>query len=291
MARSSARATVGAAAPLDPEPRGGYVLPIAAEDSVRILVTNDDGITAPGLAVAEAIAAEIAGPGGEVWTVAPEMERSGVSHCISYTRPMRLVELGERRFAVEGNPADCVILGLHHILKDGPPDLVLSGVNRGHNVAEDAVYSGTIGGAKEAALQGVRAVALSQFYTREPHRPDEVFDPARAFGVEAVRRVLGCPWEPDIFYNVNFPAYRPDAIQGFALADQGRRSAGVFDCVEALSPSGRRFFWLAHRTRNRTAPPGTDAAMGAEGWITVTPMRPRIAAEDLFDAARTALSG
>lgn len=257
---------------------------------MRILITNDDGITAPGLAVAEAIAAEIAGPSGEVWVVAPEMERSGVSHCVSYTRPMRLVDLGPRRFAVEGNPADCVILGLHHILEGSPPDLVLSGVNSGHNVAEDAVYSGTVGGAMEAALQGVRAIALSQFYTRADHAPEERFDPARALGVEAVRRVLACPWERDIFYNVNFPAYRPEKVLGMRLADQGRRSEGVFDCVETLSPSGRRFFWLSHRTRNATASPGSDAALGAEGWITVTPMRPRIAAEDLFDAANESLS-
>ena len=257
---------------------------------MRILITNDDGITAPGLAVAEAIAAEIAGPSGEVWVVAPEMERSGVSHCVSYTRPMRLVDLGPRRFAVEGNPADCVILGLHHILEGSPPDLVLSGVNSGHNVAEDAVYSGTVGGAMEAALQGVRAIALSQFYTRADHAPEERFDPARAHGVEAVRRVLACPWERDIFYNVNFPAYRPEKVLGMRLADQGRRSEGVFDCVETLSPSGRRFFWLSHRTRNATASPGSDAALGAEGWITVTPMRPRIAAEDLFDAANESLS-
>jgi 5'-nucleotidase len=256
---------------------------------MRILVTNDDGVNAPGLAVAEAIATEIAGPQGEVWVVAPEMERSGVSHCISYTRPMRLVQISERRFAVEGNPADCVILGLHHILADARPDLVLSGVNAGHNVAEDAVYSGTIGGAMEGALQGVKAIALSQFYTKAAHAPAEMFDPARAFGVEAVRRVLRCPWPADVFYNVNFPAYAPEAVQGFALADQGRRSAGVFDCVEARSPSNRQFFWLAHRTQNRTAPPGTDAAMGAEGWITVTPMRPRIAAEDVFAEAREAL--
>jgi 5'-nucleotidase len=256
---------------------------------MRILITNDDGITAPGLAVAEAIAAEIAGPKGEVWVVAPEMERSGASHCISYTRPMRLVELGPRRFAVEGTPADCAILGLNHILRDEPPDLVLSGVNSGHNVAEDAVYSGTIGGAMEAALQGVRAIALSQFYTRADHAPDERFDPARVHGVEAVRRVLACPWEKDLFYNVNFPAYRPEKVLGMRIADQGRRSEGVFDCVEATSPSGRQFFWLAHRTRNQSANPGSDAALGAEGWITVTPMRPRLAAPDLFDAAAEAL--
>lgn len=258
---------------------------------MRILVTNDDGITAPGLAVAEAIAAEIAGEDGEVWVVAPEMERSGVSHCISYTRPMRLVELGPRRFAVEGNPADCVILGIHHVLRDFAPDLVLSGVNSGHNVAEDTVYSGTIGGAMEGALQGVRSIAMSQFYSRSPDAPTDRFAPARAWGVEAVRRVLACPWGRDIFYNVNFPAFRTEKVQGFVVAEQGRRGAGIFDCVEQMSPSGRQFFWLAHRTANESAGPGSDAALGAEGWITVTPMRPDLTARDLLAHARTALNG
>jgi len=257
---------------------------------MRILITNDDGIMAPGLKVAEDIAAEIAGPDGEIWVVAPEMEKSGASHCISYTRPMRLIAVGERRYAVEGNPADCVIVGLHHILKDIAPDLVISGVNSGHNVAEDAVYSGTIGAAMEGALQGVRAIALSQFYTRAATAPAERFDPARAFGVEAVRRVLAMPWGKDVFYNVNFPAVRPELAQGFIVAPQGRRAAGTFDVVETLSPSGRQFFWLSHRTSNSSAEPGSDAVLCAEGWITVTPMRPDLTAHDLLGSARMALA-
>ena len=257
---------------------------------MRILVTNDDGITAPGLEVAEAIAAELAGPGGEVWVVAPEMERSGVSHCISYTRPMRLVELGPRRFAVEGNPADCVILGIHHVLREFAPDLVLSGVNSGHNVAEDAVYSGTVGGAMEGALQGVRSIALSQFYKRDSGLRDR-FEAARAHGVEAVRRVLECPWAPDIFYNVNFPACAATQVKGYAAAEQGRRGAGIFNCVEAQSPSGRQFFWLAHRTANESAAEDSDAVMGARGWITVTPMRPDLTARDLMAGAAAAVAG
>ena len=143
---------------------------------MRILLTNDDGISAPGLAVAEEIAAALAGEMGEVWTVAPAFEQSGVAHCVSYVRPMRLERLGPRRFAVEGSPADCVLAGLHEILKDTPPDLVLSGVNRGHNVAEDTLYSGTVGGAMEGALHGVRIrrplpVPRPRHRRRRPLRP------------------------------------------------------------------------------------------------------------------------
>ena len=121
---------------------------------MRILITNDDGINAPGLLTLLNIATEIAGPDGEVWTVAPAFEQSGVAHCISYTHPMMIAQLGERRFATEGSPADCVLAGLHDVMKDAPPDLILSGVNRGNNAAENTLYSGTIGGAMEAALQG-----------------------------------------------------------------------------------------------------------------------------------------
>ncbi|RMH42558.1 MAG: stationary phase survival protein SurE, partial [Alphaproteobacteria bacterium] len=126
---------------------------------MRILVTNDDGINAPGLKVAEAIAEELAGPDGEVWTVAPAFEQSGVAHAISYTHPTMIAELGPRRFAAEGSPADCVLAGIHDVLEGRPIDLVISGVNRGNNAAENTLYSGTVGGAMEAALQGLRAVA------------------------------------------------------------------------------------------------------------------------------------
>jgi 5'-nucleotidase len=122
---------------------------------MRILITNDDGIAAPGLKVMEAIARDVAGPDGDVWTVAPAFEQSGVGHCINYTHPTMISELAPQRFAAEGAPADCVLAGLHHVMKDCPPDLVLSGVNRGNNSAENTLYSGTIGAAMEAALQGL----------------------------------------------------------------------------------------------------------------------------------------
>ena len=129
---------------------------------MRILLTNDDGINAPGLKSLEKIAWDLAGAKGEVWVVAPAFEQSGVGHCISYTHPMMVQKMGKQRYAAEGSPADCVLAALHDILPERP-DLVLSGVNRGNNSAENALYSGTLGGAMEAALQGLPAVALSQY--------------------------------------------------------------------------------------------------------------------------------
>jgi 5'-nucleotidase len=257
---------------------------------MRILVTNDDGITAPGLALAEKIAAGIAGPDGEVWVVAPDFERSGVSHAISYTSPMRMTQLDERRYTVDGYPADCVLVGLHVILKDKPPDLILSGVNRGHNVAEDVVYSGTAGAAMEGGLSGIRSIALSQFYSAGPGGPRDIWDPARAWGLKAVKAVLEMPFTNRSFYSVNFPAVDPEAIRGITVCPQGIRSDATFEVVPYKAPNGRDFLFLRHKTANSSAPEGTDARLGSEGWVTVTPLRPQLTADDLMDEARTALA-
>lgn len=251
---------------------------------MRILITNDDGITAPGLTAAEEIAAEIAGPEGEVWVVAPEMEMSGVAHCISYTKPMRLVPLEARRFAVDGTPADCVIVAVRHLMAETPPDLILSGVNRGHNVAEDVVYSGTVGGAIEGVIHGFRAIALSQAYGPATMNEADLFAAARAWGAEAVRRVLAAPWDAKagygLFYNVNFPPVPVDKVRGVRAAAQGRRPNGAFRVQEQVAPNGRTYFWLAHGRGNHESPEGTDAREAGEGWVTVTPLRADLTAHE-----------
>jgi len=256
---------------------------------MRILIINDDGITAPGLTVAEAIAAEVAGEAGEIWVVAPDFECSGVSHAISYTTPTRITKIGPRRYSVDGYPADCAIVGLQSLMRDAPPDLVISGVNRGHNVAEDVVYSGTVGGAMEAALNGARALALSQFFARWEEAPEDMFAPARAFGVEAVRHVLAMPVAPFLFYNVNFPALRPDLVRGFRVCGHGLRAEATFELTPFTAPNGREYQFYRHNTANASAPEGSDARLLIEGWATITPLRPQLTAEDLIDAARAAL--
>ena len=176
---------------------------------MRLLITNDDGINAPGLAVLEAIAADLAGPDGEVWVVAPAFEQSGVAHCISYSHPTMIAKLGERRFAAEGSPADCVLAGLYDVLGGTPPDLVLSGVNRGNNAGENVMYSGTLGGALEASLQDLPAVALSQFYGPGNRGLADPFEAAAVHGAGVIRQLLeNAPWGGETyrtFYNVNFP--------------------------------------------------------------------------------------
>lgn len=269
--------------------------PLAYQDqkggNMRILITNDDGISAPGLKVLDAVAHALAGPDGEVWTVAPAFEQSGVGHCISYTHPMMVNEMGPRRFAAEGSPADCVLVAIHDVMKDAPPDLVLSGVNRGNNSAENTLYSGTIGGAMEAALQGFPAIALSQYYGPANRDLDDPFEAAAQHGVEVVRRILANTPEEvggySLFYNVNFPPVAGGHVKGIRLAPQGRRPGTVFSSEPHISPSGRRFMWIKGGDQQVATAPGSDAALNLEGYVSVTPMRADLTAHDMM----TPLSG
>jgi len=251
---------------------------------MRILITNDDGINAPGLEVLTRIANAIAGPQGEVWAVAPAFEQSGVSHCISYTHPMMIAKLGPRRFAAEGSPADCVLAGLYDVLQGARPDLVLSGVNRGNNTAENALYSGTIGGAIEAALQGLPAIALSQFLGPETEGLDDPFEAASTHGTAVVRTLLErARWSDEdyrMFYNVNFPPLPAARVKGIRVAAQGFRRDTSFSVEPHHSPSGRKFLWIKGGAQHAPTLPGTDAAVSLDGYISITPMRADLTAHD-----------
>ncbi|KUJ80616.1 stationary phase survival protein SurE [Ruegeria marisrubri] len=254
---------------------------------MRILLTNDDGINAPGLSVLEAIATQLAGPDGEVWTVAPAFEQSGVGHCISYTHPMMIAKLGERRFAAEGSPADCVLAGLHDVMKDNPPDLVLSGVNRGNNSAENALYSGTLGGAMEAALQGLPAIALSQYFGPRNLGLENTFETAERHGADLIRRILDAMPQEEadyrLFYNVNFPPVPASDVLGFRVVPQGFRRGSRYSVEPHSSPSGRRFLWIKGGYQHHPTAPGTDAAVNLDGYVSITPMRADLTAHDALE--------
>ena len=258
---------------------------------MRILITNDDGISAPGLKVLEQIAGELAGDDGEVWTVAPAFEQSGVGHCISYTHPMLIAKLGERCYVTEGSPADCVIAGLHEVMADAPPDLVISGVNRGNNSAENALYSGTLGAAMEAALQGITALALSQFLGPHTAGIADPFETARIHGAGTVRRVLAAAPDTEedyrLFYNVNFPPLPASDVRGLRVAAQGFRRNTHFGVAPHTSPSGRRFLWIRGGNQLIRTLPQTDAAANLDGYISVTPMRADLTAHDMMGHFRT----
>ncbi|MFV2052481.1 5'/3'-nucleotidase SurE [Aliiroseovarius sp. YM-037] len=261
---------------------------------MRILITNDDGINAAGLAVLQTIAEEIAGPDGEVWTVAPAFEQSGVGHCISYTHPMMIAKLGERRFAAEGSPADCVLAGLYDVMTDAKPDLVLSGVNRGNNSAENTLYSGTIGGAMEAALQGLPAIALSQFYGPGNAKLDNPYEAAAQHGAGVVRKILASGLESDedyrLFYNVNFPPVAGANVKGSAIVTQGYRRDCFFTVEPHHSPSGRKFLWIKGGPQHTPTAEGTDAAANLDGYISVTPMRADLTAHDQIQPLKDAFA-
>lgn len=258
---------------------------------MRILITNDDGINAPGLRVMEEIAADLAGPDGEVWVVAPAFEQSGVAHCISYTRPTLMAKMGERRFAAEGSPADCVLAAIHDVMADARPDLVLSGVNRGNNSAENALYSGTLGGAMEAALQGLPAIAMSQYMGPRNRVADNPFEAAAVHGATVVRKILAATRDAAedyrLFFNVNFPPVPADGVLGTRIAPQGFRRGTHFGVEPHSSPSGRRFLWIKGGNQQLRTAPGSDAAVNLDGYISVTPMRADLTAHDALEWMKT----
>jgi 5'-nucleotidase len=236
---------------------------------MRILCTNDDGIHAPGLEVLEAIARALS---EDVWVVAPEFDQSGTAHSLSLNDPLRVREVGERHFAVRGTPTDCVIMGVRHLVPGPPPDLVLSGVNRGQNIAEDVIYSGTIAGAIEGALLGIPSVALSQAYgpaTRgSPH-----WETAGSHGPPLLRRLLQHGIPAGVVMNVNFPDRPPEAVEGIAVVAQGRRDQALLNVEARTDGRGNPYFWLMPARPNYEPREGTDLWALRHGVIAVTPLK------------------
>jgi len=237
---------------------------------MRILVTNDDGINAPGLDVCAEIARALS---DDVWVVAPEFDQSGVSHSLSLNDPLRMRALDERRFAIKGTPTDCVIMGVRHILDGKGPDLILSGVNRGQNAAEDVTYSGTIAGAIEGAILGIPSFALSQSYSaanrQKPH-----WDTATRHGPGLIRKVLAEGIPRDVLVNVNFPDCLPDEVKGIAVTAQGKRDQEWLRIDPRHDGRGNPYYWIAFARGPRPpSPNGTDLQALRENRISVTPLR------------------
>jgi 5'-nucleotidase len=238
---------------------------------MRILCTNDDGIHAPGLKIVEQIARELS---DDVWIVAPELDQSGVSHSLSLNDPLRLREVGPRHFAVRGTPTDCIIMGARHILGDKRPDVVLSGVNKGRNVAEDVVYSGTIAGALEGTILGLPSFALSQEFSLET-RDRPLWDTALKFGPEILRKVIGTGVPKNTVINVNFPACTRDQVAGVRVTRQGKRNLGFLKVDERRDGRGNPYFWIGfERAASQDTPAeGTDLAALAANYVSVTPLK------------------
>lgn len=239
-------------------------------DGMRILLTNDDGIHAPGLEVLEKIARELS---DDLWIVAPETDQSGVAHSLSLNDPLRLREIGPRHYAVKGTPTDCVIMGVRYLMRDRPPDVVLSGVNRGRNCAEDVTYSGTVAGAMEGTVLGIPSFALSQSHSaanrQRPH-----WETALRYAPDLIRRVLQEGVPRDVLININFPDCLPDEVKGIAVAAQGKRDQELLHIEARHDGRGNPYYWIGFsRGQTVNLRPGTDLSALSENRIAVTPLR------------------
>jgi 5'-nucleotidase len=237
---------------------------------MRILVTNDDGIHAEGLVALERIAARLS---DDVWVVAPEVEQSGQSRALTLTAPLRVRKLEARKFAVYGTPTDCVMLAVEDLMDGGLPDLVLSGVNRGQNLAEDVTVSGTVAAAMQGMAVGVPSVALSQSLRAFHDSHVALYGTAETYGPGILQQLLKAGWPRDVVINVNFPDLPPDEVKGVEITSQGLRDLEHGLRAERRTDlRGRDYYWMGFAGRADDAPAGTDLRAIREGRISVTPL-------------------
>jgi 5'-nucleotidase len=254
---------------------------------LRILVTNDDGINAPGLLVAEAIARSLT---DDVWVAAPEREQSGASHSLTLLNPLRLRKIDDRHFAITGTPTDCVMMACAHLMKDKAPDLVISGVNCGINAGEDVTYSGTVAGAMEGCTLGVPSIALSLCYPEgEKHRA--IWACAEIHGPGLVRRLLDIGWPRDVLININFPDCPPGEVAGVAVVAQGIRDSQEVVIDERRDMRGLTYYWNGYRRGAYVADGDSDLGAVLENKISVTPLQLNLTEGGTLQALRRAFAG
>jgi 5'-nucleotidase len=243
----------------------------------RILVSNDDGYRAEGLAaLVEALEAL-----AEVWVVAPESEQSATSHSISLTRPLRMREIRPRWYAVDGTPTDSTWLGVNHVLQDRPPEIVVSGINHGPNLADDVIYSGTVAAAMEATVMGIPAVALS--FSGAYHEEIEGWEDV-VRGI--LRSVLGREGLPaDTLFNVNLPAVAPGEVRGIKVTSLGQRRYAD-SITRAKDPSGREYFWIGGGVASWRGAKDSDFQAVEDGYVSVTPLHLDLTNYELLEEIR-----
>lgn len=250
---------------------------------MRILLTNDDGIYSPGLETLERIARTLS---DDVWVVAPESEQSGAGHSLSLADPIRFRRMAERRFAVAGTPTDCVVMAVRKLMP-GPPDLVLSGVNRGQNLADDVTYSGTIAAAMEGTAFGFKSIALSQ--VAGVHSDAMTFDIAEHYGPRIVQKAVAVEFGPGVLVNINFPDCRPEEVQGVEVTRQGKRDQNLLLLDERVDARGRPYYWLGFQREGGNPPAGTDLRAIFDKRISVTPLHMNLTQVEAMEAMRSTL--
>ncbi len=254
---------------------------------MRILLTNDDGILSPGLTSLAAIAHALS---DDVWTVAPETDQSGTSHSVTLHEPVRIRETGPRSFAVRGTPTDCVALAIKHVLGDHPPDLVLSGINNGQNLADDVTYSGTIAAAMEGTVLGVKSMALS--LARGFRGKDDMrWETAEHFGPGTVETLLAQPWPDNVLWNLNFPDAEIGDVSRFEITRQGRRDVNNLYVDARLDARGTPYYWFGFDRQLSNPPEGTDLRAIYDGRISATPLHLDLTQFDLVAKMGPQLDG
>lgn len=234
----------------------------------RILITNDDGIDAPGIAELEKIADVLA---DEVWVFAPDGNRSGAGRSLTIMRELKVTNHGDKHYSCDGTPTDCMIIALNSVMKDARPDLVLSGINLGMNVSDDITCSGTVGAAWEAVVHNIPAIALSQKFDRkrmELENP-EVFSASRHHAVSVIKTLAERGWSEDVVLNVNFPSFYADEVKGMKAVHVGRHKAA--DDVLKNEEDDTLYKIGMWRLRDHLDPESDIGAL-FEGYITICPL-------------------
>ena len=255
---------------------------------MRILITNDDGIAAAGLASLERIAASLS---DDVWVVAPELEQSGASRAITFIDPVRVRRIDPRRFAVSGTPTDCVILAMTDLVEGAKPDLVLSGVNRGANMGEDISMSGTVAGALQGMVLGIPSIALSQEADYSHAEPRARFETAEAHAPGIIKRLVKVGWPHGVVINLNFPDLAPDEVSEVEVTRQGFRDIHALHAEKRTDLRGRNYYWMGLFDRSAPQVDGTDLCAVAQGRISVTPIHIDLTHQEAVHSLSKVLGG
>jgi len=247
---------------------------------LRILLSNDDGFNAPGMEVLKKIAYALS---DDVVIVAPAKEQSGASRSLTLHDPLRLIKYSETEYAVEGTPTDCVMMALNHIFPDQKPDLILSGVNRGGNLGEDVLYSGTVAAASEGTLLGVKSIALSQciFDANEIY-----WETAEKLAPEIIRNLLKVEWGEDVLMNINFPAVPVSDVVGNEVTSQGKRDLTNLLIDARTDARGRDYFWLGYRPSLGEPSVGEDLEAVANKKVSITPLCLNLTKRSLMESLK-----
>lgn len=235
---------------------------------MKILLTNDDGINARGLQSLEKIARQFS---EDVWTVAPETDQSGLAHSLTLSHPLRLRKVEDKKFALSGTPTDCVIMGVRELM-NGTPDLVLSGVNSGQNIADDVTYSGTVAGAIEGTLLGVKSIALSQAYNFEDGVRHVKWETCESLAPEVIEKLYSVDFPEKTFLNVNFPNCLPEEVEGTEITNQGAFTHGLF-MEKRYDGRGFPYYWLKFGRDVPDQRSGSDIIALRNNRISVTPLK------------------